>query len=187
MARLSRVSGHFVFKWHQKYTATFCCSSSNTWEPAANIYAKDKIEEFENKFKASSKVVKSKRKPKTVVKTVVEEDPDFGIDAEIYGKLIFLLSCMLRGSFSGVILQEIIFRGILRDHFSGDNFQGPFSRGSFTGAFLGIIFQGIIFQRIIFRGNFPGDHFPGDNCPGDHFPRDHFPGGSVSRGSVSRG
>lgn len=47
-----------------------------------NIYAKDKIEEFENKFKATkeSKAVKRRKIPR--------EDPDYGVDTELYGMIL---------------------------------------------------------------------------------------------------
>ena len=60
------------------------CRSQNTWEPEVNIYAKDKIEEFEKKFKGAKKG--RGRKPK-----VVAEDPDYDNVSDLYRKLLFIL------------------------------------------------------------------------------------------------
>jgi len=39
--------------------------SGNTWEPETNIYAKDKIEDFENKFKQIPKIQPGNNKYKS--------------------------------------------------------------------------------------------------------------------------
>ena len=51
-------------------------SSDNTWEPAGNIYAKDKIEEFENKFQNKGKNTVRRR-------AKIVHDPDFDEDVEM--------------------------------------------------------------------------------------------------------
>ena len=64
--------------------------ASNTWEPEENIYAKDKIEDFEAKFRQLPKATE-KRKRKPVKESQV--DPDFDFDDIPIGKIfnIFLM------------------------------------------------------------------------------------------------
>jgi len=62
---------YYLVKWRD------CPESQNTWEPEVNIYAKDKIEEFEKKFKGAKKG--RGRKPK-----VIAEDPDYDNVSDLY-------------------------------------------------------------------------------------------------------
>jgi len=55
--------------------------SGNTWEPENNIYAKDKIEDFENKMKQVPKSMPPKRKPILPAKDE-DTDPDFDEEDE---------------------------------------------------------------------------------------------------------
>lgn len=50
--------------------------ASNTWEPEENIYAKDKIEDFEAKFRQLPKATE-KRKRKPAKESQVDPDFDF--------------------------------------------------------------------------------------------------------------
>ena len=68
--------------------------ASNTWEPEENIYAKDKIEDFEAKFRQLPKATE-KRKRKPVKESQV--DPDFDFEDIPIGKSLF--SMPLCGSF----------------------------------------------------------------------------------------
>ena len=74
--------GH-IFDLSKIYILNIYCRSQNTWEPEVNIYAKDKIEEFEKKFKGAKKG--RGRKPK-----VVAEDPDYDNVSDLYRKLLFI-------------------------------------------------------------------------------------------------
>ena len=74
--------GHF-FDLSKIQILNIYCRSQNTWEPEVNIYAKDKIEEFEKKFKGAKKG--RGRKPK-----VVAEDPDYDNVSDLYRKLLFI-------------------------------------------------------------------------------------------------
>ena len=60
--------------------------ASNTWEPEENIYAKDKIEDFEAKFRQLPKAT-DKRKRKPVKESQV--DPDFDFEDIPIGKSLF--------------------------------------------------------------------------------------------------
>ena len=58
-------------------------SASNTWEPEENIYAKDKIDEFEAKFASVTTATppaptdRSSRRRRPIKETVMLEDKDW--------------------------------------------------------------------------------------------------------------
>ena len=72
----------FVAKWQPTALSIylFFSRSQNTWEPEVNIYAKDKIAEFEKKFKGGAKRGRG-RKAK-----IVTEDPDYENISDLYRK-----------------------------------------------------------------------------------------------------
>ena len=72
MEGISRVRSNELF-----LSSNYChFRASNTWEPEENIYAKDKIEDFEAKFRQLPKAT-DKRKRKPVKESQVDPDFDF--------------------------------------------------------------------------------------------------------------
>ena len=84
MERLPRVSKPISYKIGPIWYNNTDYRASNTWEPEENIYAKDKIEDFEAKFRQLPKATE-KRKRKPVKESQI--DPDFDFDDIPIGKL----------------------------------------------------------------------------------------------------